>query len=357
MVPIYSAEMTIGSPMEQILKELVIGPGPGETCPKPEHLKKAIQQVMAGEAKPTEIAALLTGLRVRGERPEHLKATVDVMLEHALAFPREDVHGPLVDTCGSGGAGRAVVNISTTAGLLAAAAGVSVAKHGNRSVSSRSGSADALEALGYKIDCAPAVSARMLKEHNFCFLFAPLYHPAMKHAGPVRREIKFRTIFNLAGPLSNPAMPTHQLIGVPQRELIEPMAKALQLLGRKGALVVHGRNGLDEISLTQMTEGLQLKADGSIASFILDPATFGVEAIEMADLVIEGPKDSAEKIRRILSGEPGPMADEVNANVAAVLWLVGQVPSIQAGFLRAREVQQSGAGLKLLENLVRDSNV
>lgn len=342
--------------LKEILSELAEGPEPGALCPEPERLQDAIRHVMRGEALPTEIAALLMGLRVRGEKPEHLKAVVEVMLEHALPFPAFGKLPLLLDTCGPGGAGRQVVNVSTATALISAAAGVPVAKHGNRSVSSRSGSADVLDALGYKIDCSPEVSAKLLHEFNFCFLFAPLYHPAMKHAGPVRKELRIRTIFNLAGPLSNPAGPTHQLVGVVRRELIETMARTLKLLGRRRALVVHGRNGLDEISLTQVTEGLHLRSDGVIESFILDPEDLGLEAIEMADLVIENPADSAAKIKRVLAGEPGAMADEINVNVAAVLWLAGEATDIRTGFLRAREVQQSGAALKLLDQLIAGSN-
>ncbi len=337
--------------MFDALLEIVEGAERGRPCPDPALLKEAVSTIMRGEAKPTEIAALLTGLRCRGEHAEHLQAVVEVMLEHATPFEPDHNDYPLFDTCGTGGDGHGTVNISTACALLAAAAGIHVAKHGNRSVSSKSGSADVLEVLGLKIDVAPEVSARLLHECQFCFLFAPMYHPAMKHAGPVRKELRFRTIFNLAGPLSNPARPSHQLVGVPERQLIEPMARTLRLLGRHRALVVHGVNGVDEISLTQVTEGLHLREDGRLETFRLDPSDLGLQMIEMAELVAADPQDSAEKIRRVLEGEPGPIADEININLAAVLWMAGQEPDISEGFNRAREIQQSGAAARLLTEI------
>lgn len=335
--------------LSTILHELADGSQePGKLCPDPRLLEGAIQVIMRGQATATETAALLMGLRCRGENAEHLKAVVEVMLEHAVKFPRPDVE-VLVDTCGPGGVGRGTVNVSSAAALLAATAGVPVAKHGNRSVSSKSGSADVLEALGIKIDCSPETSAACLRKHNFAFLFAPIYHPAMKHAGPIRKEIKIRTIFNLAGPLSNPAGPTHQLVGVGRRSLMEPIAEALRLLGRKRALIVHGRNGLDEVGLDQVTEGLLLTEDGNIKSISFEPRDFGVEPIERADLVIDSPADSANKIRAVLEGAKGPIADEINANVAAVLLLTDRAQTIEQGFMIAREVQQSGKGMEILK--------
>ncbi len=343
--------------LEHILNDLAEGPTePGEICPDPKLLEGAIQVVMSGEATSSQIGALLMGLRCRGEKPEHLKAVVDVMLSHATAFPNAGSHDVLLDTCGPGGVGRSTVNISTATALMSAAGGVKVAKHGNRSVSSKAGSADTLEALGIKIDCAPELSAKSLEETNFCFLFAPLYHPAMKHAGPVRKEVKFRSIFNLAGPLSNPALPTYQLVGVGRRALMRPYIETLKLLGRKRAMVVHGRNGLDEISLAQVTEGYLLQENGEIESITFSPSDFDVDMIDMADLVIDSPQDSANKIREYLGGKTGPIADEINANVAAVLLLAGKAETIGQGFMMAREIQSSGAGAKLLERVVQITN-
>ncbi len=342
--------------LEHILQELSDGPAdPHEPCPDPRLLEGAIRVIMKGEALPSQIAALLMGLRCRGERAEHLKVVVDVMLENAVPFPGREARTMLFDTCGPGGVGRSIVNISTATALLCAAHGVPVAKHGNRSISSRAGSADTLEAMGMKLDCSPEASARSLAAHNFCFLFAPMYHPSMRHAGTTRKEIKFRSIFNLAGPLSNPALPTHQLVGVGKRELMEPIVKTLKLLGRRRALVVHGRNGMDEISLSQVTEALHLREDGKIETLVIEPRDFGVELTELTDLVIVSPADSAARIRRVLEGEPGPLADEINANVAAILWLADRASSFGHGFMMAREVQQSGHGAALLENVARAS--
>ncbi len=341
----------------ELLDAMIEGPGgPGEPWPDPAALGEAIAAIMEGEVPPAQIAALLMGLRMRGERPEHLKATVEVMLGKATAFPRPEGLELLVDTCGPGGVGRSTLNTSTATALVCATAGIPTAKHGNRSVTSVAGSADTLEALGVKIDCPPQTSARMLAETGFCFVFAPLYHPAMRHAGPVRRELGIRSIFNLAGPLSNPAGPTHQLVGVGRRALMQPIAETLALLGRKGALVVHGRNGMDEVSLDQVTEGLRVHENGRIEDVVIEPGDFGVSVRERADLVITSPADSAARIRRILEGEGGPASDEINANVAAVMWLVGRANSVEEGFLRAQEIQQSGAAAKTLDRVVELSN-
>lgn len=339
-----------------LLHDLADGASDGELCPDPDRLREAVRAIMRGEVLPAQIAALLMGLRCRGERAEHLKAVVETMLENATPFPGGGaVVGPLADTCGTGGDMHGTVNISTAAAFVAAAAGVPIAKHGNRSVSSRSGSADVLEALGFRIDCAPERSAEMLAEHRFCFLFAPLYHPAMKHAGPVRRELRVRTIFNLAGPLSNPAGITHQLVGVPRHDLIEPVANALRLLGRRGALVVHGRNGEDEISLTTATEGMLLTADGRLHPWFLDPTSLGLRTVEMADLVAEDAEDSAAKIRRALGGEEGPVATIIALNAAAVLLLADAAPDMATALLLAQDTCRSGAALALIERAAEAS--
>ncbi|MBI1292647.1 anthranilate phosphoribosyltransferase [bacterium] len=321
--------------------------------PDPELLADVLREVMRGNVPPTQLAALLMGLRCRAERAEHLKAVVDVMLENAVPLPGSNDPRVVFDTCGTGGDQLSTVNISTAAALLAASAGIRVAKHGNRAVSSKCGSAEVLETLGLKIDLEPSASAQLLDELNFCFLFAQKYHPAMKHAGPVRRELRFRTIFNLAGPLSNPARPTHQLVGVARRELLSPMIETLRLLGRRRALVVHGRNGEDEISLTTVTEGFHLKADGTVEDFYLDPMELGLKVVEMADLVVADATESAAKLERVMAGEPGPVADVINLNLAAVLFLAERAPNMKQAFNAAREIQQSGSGARLLAELRR----
>jgi anthranilate phosphoribosyltransferase len=326
-----------------------------EVFPDPAILAEVMREVMRGNVPPTQLAALLMGLRCRAETAPHLKAVVDVMLENAVEFPEVKADSVIFDTCGTGGDQLNTVNISTATALLAASAGLTVAKHGNRAVSSKCGSAEVLETLGIKIDLEPAASARLLEEFHFCFLFAQKYHPAMKHAGPVRRELRFRTIFNLAGPLSNPARPTHQLVGVARRDLMSPMIESLKLLGRRRALVVHGRNGEDEISLTTVTEGFHLRADGHIEDFYLDPLDLGLQVVDVAELVVADACESAGKLERVLAGAPGPISDVINLNLAAVLWLAERAPNMKVAFNEAREIQQSGKGLRALEELRRRS--
>lgn len=336
----------------KVLQQLAEGVEPGRTCPDPKALGGAIRDVMEGRATAGQIAALLMGLRCRGELAEHIKSVVDVMLDVCRPFPTDENWPQLFDTCGTGGDRHGTVNISTAAALLAATAGLPVAKHGNRAMSSRSGSADVLEALGVKIDLDPAHCASLLKETNFTFLFAPSWHPAMRHAGPVRRELRFRSIFNIAGPLSNPAHPTHQLVGVSDPDLVEPVAETLSLLGRRRALVVHGANGEDEISLTQITTGLHLNEKGELESFYLEPSELGLRAVELAELVADGPEDSAARVREVLEGRPGPIADVINLNLAAVIFLSGREPSMVHAFNHAREVQGSGKGLETLNQII-----
>lgn len=339
--------------LSHILQEIVDGPSePGELCPDPKLLNGAFHVLMRGLARPEQTAALLMGLSVRGVRSEHLEACISAMLDHVLPFNMKQEYPMLVDTCGTGGSGRTTVNISTTAGLILAAAGIPVAKHGNWGVSSRSGSANVMEEFGYKINCSSERSVKILEETNFCFLFAPFYHPAMGHAGPIRREIKIRTIFNLAGPLSNPARPNVQLLGVTRRDLMGVMIETLKKLGRKRALVVHDRNGMDEMSLTQVTECLHLREDGHIEELYFEPRDFGVEMIEMADLVVESPAESAQKVRQILEGADGPASDQANANVAAVLWMANKAGRMDDAFEMAREVQRSGKAAELLDKVI-----
>lgn len=336
----------------KVLHQLVDGVEPGQLCPNPDDLGAAIRDVMEGRATAGQIAALLMGLRCHGEKAEHVKAVVDVMLEVCQPFPTERLTPQLFDTCGTGGDRHGTVNISTAAALLAAAAGLPVAKHGNRAMSSRSGSADVLEALGMKIDLSPERCGKLLEKTNFTFLFAPTWHPAMRHAGPVRRELRFRSIFNIAGPLSNPAHPTHQLVGVSDPDLIEPVAETLRLLGRRRALIVHGANGEDEISLTQITTGLHLTEQGELEPFYLEPSELGLKAVELAALVADGPADSAARVRRVLEGETGPVADVINLNLAAVIHLSGKEPTMVHAFNHAREIQGSGRAAQLLDEII-----
>lgn len=316
------------------------------------HLKAVAGEFLEGKASTAQIAAFLMAVKMTGETGHEVDAFVEVMLEHSTPFIRPKTSEPIVDTCGTGGDGHGTFNISTATALLAAAAGVRVAKHGNRSASSRCGSADVLEQLGYRLDIDPADSARMLESHKFCFLFAPQYHPAMKNAAEARRELRIPTLFNLCGPLANPARPSHQLVGVASADLAEPMAHALRLLGSKGALVVHGADGLDEISLAQVTEGVHLDASGRMHHWHISPSDFGFKPVELAELVGGDAVENASILRRVLSGVQGPHADIVNLNAAAVLWLVGVEQTMQQGLAHAREVQRSGAAARLLDEIL-----
>lgn len=302
----------------------------------------AAGEIIRGEANPASLGALLMGLRLRGEDGPALTGFVKAMREAALTLPRTG-DGDVVDTCGTGGDGRGSFNISTAAALLLASMGVAVAKHGNRSASGSTGSADVLEALGLPLDVAPTRSATLLRETSFCFLFAPAYHPGMKHAGPVRRELGIRTIFNLCGPLSNPARPTHQLVGVSNPRFVPAVAEALAAIGVRGALVVHGAGGYDEITLAGESSGLRVHEDGSVTPWSTSPEQLGIAGTAEPDAAAMSPTESAAMMQRVLSGEAGHEADTVCANVAALLWLLGRHTSMRDAFADAREHQRSGA--------------
>ncbi|MEQ8820548.1 MAG: anthranilate phosphoribosyltransferase [Sumerlaeia bacterium] len=334
------------TPIENALKILTDGEPLSD-----ELIRSVAAQIMDGEAMSEQVAAFLTAMRMAGEGGREVGLFVEVMLEHATAFPDIDRSEPIVDTCGTGGDGLHTFNVSTAAALIVAAAGVRVAKHGNRSASSKCGSADVLEECGVNLEKAPADAARDLMEKNFCFLFARAYHPAMRHAGPPRAAIKIRTMFNLCGPLANPVRPTHQIVGVPRPELIEPVAQALQKLGRRGALVVCGADGMDEISMTQVTQGLHLDESGELHRWHTSPHDLGLQAVEMAALVGGDKAQNAGIMRDVLGGGGGAYADAACVNAAAALWIAGKARDIREGLVLARRVQESGKALELLKSL------
>jgi anthranilate phosphoribosyltransferase len=314
-------------------------------------------EILSGEATACQIASFLTALRIRGEKTEHVVAFVRAMREKATRIARPD--GVVLDTCGTGGDASGSFNISTTAMFITAAAGVRVAKHGNRAMSSRCGSADVLAAAGVKIDCAPEVSERCLREIGVCFLFAPAYHSAMKHAVTPRREIGHRTIFNMAGPLSNPAGATHQLIGVYDPALCRMFAEVLRELGTVRALIAHGADGLDEISICNRTSLIELR-DGAIREWSVGPEDFGLNgAGNLSDLQARGgPDESAALMSAILRGEEtGPKAQIALANAAAALYVAGMTETIRASMALARETVKSGAAHEKLQQLVGMTNV
>jgi anthranilate phosphoribosyltransferase len=242
------------------------------------------------------------------------------MLHHATPFPRPADVDVILDTCGTGGDRLHTFNVSTSAALVCAAAGVRVAKHGNRSASSKCGSAEVLEAMGYPItEPAESAAARLLRD-RFCFLFAPLYHPAMKHAAEARKSLRVRTLFNICGPLSNPARPTHQIVGVASPALMEPVVRALASLGCRGALVVHGDDGMDEISTTRPSRALRLEAGGHWHVMEINPAALGFRQAVLSDLIGGDAQVNAAIVREVLEGEAGPRADIVNLNCWIEWW-------------------------------------
>lgn len=307
-------------------------------------------RLMDGELSEPVKAALLIALRMKGEEPAEIAGAASAMRRRAVRIPHSRLG--VVDTCGTGGDGRGTFNISTAAALVAAAAGVPVAKHGNRSVSSKSGSADVLAALGVKIDVTPEVAGRALDEIGIAFLFAPVLHPAMREVMPVRRELALRTVFNVLGPLTNPAGARRQLMGVYAPQLVERIGRVLAELGAEHALVVHGDDGLDEISTTGTTRIAEVK-NGAVRTFTLEPEDLGVPRATLADLAGGGPEENAAAMKKLLAGEPGPIADIVIANAGAAIWVGGLAEDLPGGAALAREALASGAAASKLEELCR----
>lgn len=304
--------------------------------------------IMDGEATSTQIAALLTALRMKGETVEEIAGFARVMREKAVRIaPR---CAALVDTCGTGGDRLKTFNISTAAAFVAAGAGVAVAKHGNRSVTSKSGSADVLEELGVNLAVPPEFVQQCIEEIGIGFLFAQHFHPAMKHAAPVRREIGIRTVFNMLGPLTNPAGAAYQLIGVYEPHLTDLLANVLQMLGSQRAFVVHGLLGLDEWSTAGATRVSELK-DGQVTTREYLPADLGIEEASPEDLAGGSPPDSAGMIFRIFRGEGGPKRDIVLVNAAAALLVAGHAATMQDGLQQAAVSLDSGAAMEKLQAL------
>src|SRR6184192_205249 len=285
----------------------------------------AMSEVMAGRAAPAHIAGLLVGLAMKGERPVEIVGLAKAMRAHAVQVSKR--YENVVDTCGTGGDRAGTFNISSCAALVVAAAGVRVAKHGNRSASSRTGGADVYEALGVRITASPAVVERCLAEAGIGFFFAPTFHPSMRHAGPVRRELGVRTAFNLLGPLTNPAGATRQLVGVPRPEFTELIARSLLLLGSERAWVVHGADGIDEISTTGYTKVSECR-DEAVNTFYVHPSDFGIPKSDSAALKGGNAHENAKIIERILGGERGAPRDVVLLNAGAALFIAGETASV-----------------------------
>lgn len=313
-----------------------------------DQMHAAISAVMDGQAAEVEIASLLTALRCRGETVATLVGAAKAMRERSTPIVCRST--ALLDTCGPGGDGLGTFNISTAAALVAAACGVKVAKHGNRSATSKSGSADVLEALGVNLQLSPEQVGRCIDEVGIGFCFAPLLHTAMKHAGPVRKQLGFRTIFNLLGPLTNPAKAEFQLIGVPRNDLAEKLARALAELGTRHALVVCGNDELDEVSLWGTTRVWEIRG-GSIEERTWTAAEHGLPSCRVEDLQIGDAADSAAVVRAVLDNQAGPARDMTVVNAAAALLAAERVDSLKAGVEQAGQAIASGAAKTLLERL------
>jgi anthranilate phosphoribosyltransferase len=310
----------------------------------------AVGEIMEGGATPAQIGAFLVLLRHKGETVDELTGAARAM--RAKVTPVHSDGRVLLDTCGTGGDGARTFNVSTAAGLVAAAAGCTVAKHGNRAISGAVGGADVLESLGVRIDLEPARLDVMLREARFGFLFAPLLHGAMRHAAAARREIGVRTIFNLLGPLTNPAGARHHLLGVFDPAWLEPLARVLERLGSVHALVVHGRDGLDEITVTAETDVAELRG-GEVRRFTLEPEAFGLTRSSLAELRVETADESAEKIRAVLAGTRGAARDIVLLNAGAAIYAADRAATIAAGVALAGEAIETGRAAATLEEVVR----
>lgn len=312
----------------------------------------AMREVMEGRVAPAPLAAMLSALRMKGERPAELVGFAVAMREHAVKIARPD--GEVCDTCGTGGDRAGTFNISSAAAVVVAASGAKVAKHGNRSVSSRCGSADVFEQLGVNLGAAPAVVERALQVGNIAFFFAPTFHPSMKHAGPTRREMGVRTAFNLLGPLTNPAGATRQVVGVPRADLTDLLARSLRLLGSTRAWVVHGADGIDEISTTGHTKVSECR-DGAVHTFFIHPSEFGIRKATLAELLGGDATANAAIVRRVLEGAPGPPRDAVVLNAGAALFVADRVESVREGIAVAAKAIDSGAARAALDTMVRAS--
>lgn len=315
-----------------------------------EEMLALMRSIMSGEVSPVLIAAIVTGLRVKKETIGEIAAAAEVMREFATKVPVPD-EPHLIDTCGTGGDAAHSFNISTAAMFAAAAAGAKVAKHGGRSVSSKSGSADVLEALGANINLKPGDVARSISEVGVGFMFAPGHHSAMKHAAPVRRELGVKTIFNILGPLTNPAGARQQVMGVFHRDLVGIQARVLQRLGSRRVMIVHGAEGLDEISISGPTFVAELK-DGDITEYTVAPQDFGLGTHDTAAIRVDGVEQSKSLLLTALGNQPGAARDVVALNAGASIYVAGLAPTLGAGVEQALAVIADGAARRKLDAFV-----
>jgi anthranilate phosphoribosyltransferase len=314
-----------------------------------EDARAVMGSIMSGEATPAQIAGFLIALRAKGETADEIAGCAEAMRDHVLPVrPKRD---DLVDTAGTGGDGAKTINISTAAALVAAAAGAGVAKHGNRAVSSASGSADVLEALGFNLELTPERVALSIDELGFGFLFAPTHHPAMRHAAPVRRELAARTVFNVLGPLTNPAGARAQVVGVYAPELVRTIAEVLAQLGASRAFVVHGAGGIDELSPAGPNFVCEV-VNGGVRARNIDPLEFGLERCDPGELRGGSPKDNADAIRAVFAGESGGRRSAILLNAAGAIAAGGHAEDLREGLELARRAVDSGAAGARLEELI-----
>lgn len=318
-----------------------------------QEMTEVMQQIMTGECTPAQIGGFLVGLRMKGESIDEITAAATVMRELSTRVTVAPEF--LVDTCGTGGDASGSFNVSTASAIVAAAAGAKVAKHGNRSVSSKSGSADVLEAAGVNLEIDADAVGRCIEEVGVGFMFAPKHHSAMRHAIGPRKEMAVRTIFNLLGPLTNPAGAPNQVIGVFDGELVEPLAQVLKQLGSKHVMVVHSEDGMDEISISAKTMVAELK-DGEVTSFSLSPADFGLEMAELSQLKVDGVEQSLAMIQSVFSNTPGPALDIVCMNAGAAIYVCGISDSLEDGIARAQSAIAEGKASAVLAALVVKTN-
>lgn len=313
-----------------------------------------MQEIMEGEATPAQLGAFLTALRLKGETDTEIAALAAVMRDKArpVSVPGNP---PLLDIVGTGGDGKNTFNFSTAAALIAAAAGVKVAKHGNRAASGSCGAADVLEALGVKLELSPDDVAECIDRVGIGFMFAPAFHPAMRYAGPVRREIGIRTVFNLLGPLTNPARAQAMLLGVADPGLGQRIAAALARLNIRHALVVHGADGMDEVTLSGPTTVWEVQSDAAISQWTLDPADYGIPRAAVSELQGGTAAENATTMRRLFTGETGPLRNAALLNTAAALYAADYAVTIQQGLAQAAQAIASGAAQATLENLAARS--
>ena len=317
-------------------------------------MRRVLGAIMAGVTPEADVRVFLTTLAKRGETAEEIAAAVSVLREHAVPLPLAD-STELCDTCGTGGDGQSTINVSTLAALVAAAAGVRISKHGNRAASSRCGSADVLEALGVNLAATPRQVARCIEEAGFGFCFAPAFHPAMKAVAPVRKALGIRTLFNLIGPLANPAPLTFQLVGVSEKHLLRPMAEALVRLGIRHGMVVHGSDGLDEVTTTGSTAYVEV-FDGRVTEGQLDPEQLGVPRGRLEALRGGETARNAELARAILGGARSPALDLVAVNAGCALYIADQALTIAEGVAKAKDMLATGKPLRLLEQVKKLSH-